>query len=526
MLLAFASASTAAAGQGAPWVAFTEAELRAVLSAPPTAGSPAAETELDAVRALQAFRTPALVDEANADAPRGPVEWARHVLGADFDPARQSRAVALLERVHQDVRVVNRAANAAWPERPRPARVDARIVPSLPNAIEGPSYPSARTAGTRVWAEVLAELYPHQRQALLDAAERSAWLRLLGGAHTPSDLVGGRRIADAFLHKLRAQPQYRAALAAARAEAAQGTSYLVPAAADAATSPKVVVYQATAVGRQLKYAVLLPRDYATSTRRYPVLYLLHGHTGHYRSWIEYAGLPLDTADHLEAIVVLADGGNAFYANWHGADGTHPQRWEEAIVRDLVGDVDGRWRTRVTRDARAIGGLSMGGYGAIAIALRHPDVFGFAFSSAGALRFAAHARDELASGSEDWNRPELWSKESRPPVDTPGFATQRERTPRGRVFATAAQANAADPFVLAGGLEPARAPFLHLDAGLQDELLPETLAFAERLRARGLPHALVLLPGGHEVPYWRTAFERTALSLRAFFAPPSLPAARP
>jgi S-formylglutathione hydrolase FrmB len=121
-----------------------------------------------------------------------------------------------------------------------------------------------------------------------------------------------------------------------------------------------------------------------------------------------------------------------------------------------------------------------------------------------------------SGNEDWNRPELWSSEEWLPVLITGFATQRERTPRGRVFVNAAQTRENDPFELARHIDPRHAPFLHLDCGLQDGLLPETLAFAQQLRESGLSHALVLLPGDHEAPYWAEAFARTRLALQTVF----------
>lgn len=279
-------------------------------------------------------------------------------------------------------------------------------------------------------------------------------------------------------------------------------------------SAQVIEYDSPAVGLRLKYTVLLPDGYAAaSPRRYPVLYLLHGHTGHHTSWLTYAKLPPDTATRLEAIVVLADGGNGFYVDWHGAEGARPNRWQAAIVDDLIPAVDRRWRTRAERGGRAIGGLSMGGYGAVTLALRHPDLFAVAFSSAGALRFAERAREELRSGVDDWNRPELWSKDERPPVAIAGFATQRERTPHGRVFLTDAQTRAFDPFDLARRIDPRRAPFLHLDCGLQDGLLPETRAFADLLHARGIKHSLVLMLGDHEVPYWADAFAHTSLALK-------------
>lgn len=281
-----------------------------------------------------------------------------------------------------------------------------------------------------------------------------------------------------------------------------------------------VDYDAPSVELRLRYIALFPDDYASSGRRYPVLYLLHGHTGNYRSWLDYAQLPPDAATRLDAIVVLVDGGNGFHVNWHGEEGPRPQRWEDALIRDLIPAVDKRWRTRSERSGRAIGGISMGGYGAITVVLRHPDTFIAAFSSAGALRFAERAREEIRSGKDDWNRPTLWSENENVPVLIRGFATQRERTPRGRVFVESGQTGAYDPFVLAQQIEPARAPHIHLDCGLQDSLLPETRAFAAALSAHRLRHSLIELPGDHDVPYWATAFEHTLLILKPLLAVPS------
>jgi putative tributyrin esterase len=302
------------------------------------------------------------------------------------------------------------------------------------------------------------------------------------------------------------------AAAAGTAAARIGPS---PACDEAGRRDREVVseYDSPAVQRRLKYTALLPSGDLARPNRYPVLYLLHGHTGHYRSWRTYAGLPADAATRLGAIIVLADGGNAFYVNWQAAEEQRSQRWQDAITHDLVSEVDRRWPTRAGREARAIGGLSMGGYGAIAIALSRPELFTAAFSSAGALRFAAHAREDLRSGQDDWNRPELWSSEEKPAVDIDGFATQRERTPRGRVFGTAAQAEAADPFMLIEHIPPQQTPYMHLDCGLKDTLLPETRDFVARLRARGIDHSSLELPGDHETPYWAQAFEHSLLIMK-------------
>lgn len=89
----------------------------------------------------------------------------------------------------------------------------------------------------------------------------------------------------------------------------------------------VVSYRSPATGLTLRATVLLPDSYQTQpTKRYPVFYLLHGHTGNFTSWLNYARFPPRYADDYQTIVVLADGGNSFYVNWDGqTDGkTHPQ----------------------------------------------------------------------------------------------------------------------------------------------------------------------------------------------------------
>lgn len=178
------------------------------------------QADLDTVLAFQAFRSPAQEAEANADAPRGPVEWAQNILGSTFSAETYPLTTALIVDVHNDMRAINRAANNVHGLRPRPAIRDARVKPSLPNVAQAdnPSYPSARTAGSLVWAYVLAEIFPEHRDAFFTAADRTAWLRLLGGAHYPSDIAGGRLVGEAAWQALRRNSAFHLRLAEAKAE--------------------------------------------------------------------------------------------------------------------------------------------------------------------------------------------------------------------------------------------------------------------------------------------------------------------
>lgn len=124
------------------------------------------------------------------------------------------------------------------------------------------------------------------------------------------------------------------------------------------------------------YCVDLPADYASSARRYPVLYFLHGLFGNDHRWIDRGGK--DIFDRLTAdgtigpvIVVLPNGGETFYIN--SEDGK--DRYEDFFIQELVPFIDRQYRTVDSKAARAISGVSMGGYGALHLAMRHSDVFG-------------------------------------------------------------------------------------------------------------------------------------------------------
>jgi acid phosphatase (class A) len=223
-VLAVAGCAHAQTPQAAPprtatFVAPEALDLAHTLPRWPADDTLAGQTDLETVRDLALFRTPELAAEADADAPLGPVAWTARIAGVGFGAETHPRTAALLVAVHDDMRAVNRAANAVHGWRERPSVRDPSITPSL--SLGGqptPAYPSARTAGSRVWAGVLCDLSPAHCPAFEAAAARTAWLRVLGGVHYPSDVTGGRIVGDAFLVRLRAVPGYQTALDAARSE--------------------------------------------------------------------------------------------------------------------------------------------------------------------------------------------------------------------------------------------------------------------------------------------------------------------
>jgi enterochelin esterase family protein len=145
-----------------------------------------------------------------------------------------------------------------------------------------------------------------------------------------------------------------------------------------------------------RVSVWLPPSYARAvTRHYPVIYWLAGFAGTGESLFQGRPWQPGLAERLdrlvatgamgEVIVVAPDGfsrwGGAQYLDSpvHGGHATH-------LVRELVPEIDRRFRTFATRDARAIGGPSSGGFGALVHAMKHPDVFSAVASHAGDCYF--------------------------------------------------------------------------------------------------------------------------------------------
>ena len=129
--------------------------------------------------------------------------------------------------------------------------------------------------------------------------------------------------------------------------------------------------------------VLLPAGY-DPTIDYPVLYLLHGGIGSYVDWTE-AGNAAAITEPYDVIVVMPEaGGGGWYSDWYNQGRGGTPMWEAFHIGELIDWVDSTYSTIPDRSGRAIAGLSMGGFGAMSYAARHPDLFVAAASFSGAL----------------------------------------------------------------------------------------------------------------------------------------------
>ena len=235
-----------------------------------------------------------------------------------------------------------------------------------------------------------------------------------------------------------------------------------------------------ALGRPIPYTLYLPDGYAAGGR-HPVLYLLHGHGGHEGDWLDGGGLAA-TMDRLIAagevppmLVVMPGLGNGWYVD--NPDPGGAGRVASAFLDDLMPAIDRTWPTDPRREQRAIAGLSMGGFGAIRLAMLRPDLFAAAASLSGALVTDAQAATPEWAG---W-----FSGAFGTPVDPRRF-----------------QAAAPQHMLAAFAASPVR-PALLFTCGNQDELgLAESnLLFFLALQRAGIPAELRIGPGGHDWQVW-------------------------
>jgi enterochelin esterase-like enzyme len=216
--------------------------------------------------------------------------------------------------------------------------------------------------------------------------------------------------------------------------------------------------------RQMTYRVYLPPDYFSTEeyRHYPTLYMLHGAGGNYTEWSdsllpEQLDAMIVTGLVQPMIVVMPDGGErTYWANWDEG----PQ-WSDYMAYDVVTEVDSRYRTSAFAAGRAIGGLSMGGLGAMQVAMRHPEIFGVIGAHSPSIRLEPD--------------PELWF------LSPVSFLTH-------------------NPIWLASYPSSQNMTYW-LDVGTDDWWRPNIEELRDALLAAHLNLTYRVFPGTHEAEYW-------------------------
>jgi enterochelin esterase-like enzyme len=218
------------------------------------------------------------------------------------------------------------------------------------------------------------------------------------------------------------------------------------------------------IGDSFKYRVYLPPDYLNSTgTHYPVLYMLHGAGGNYTEWSdsflpEQVDRMIVSGEIQPMIVVMPDDGESTYwANWDNGP-----RWGDYVSEDVVTTIDLRYRTQPSAAGRAIGGLSMGGLGALNLAFQHPDVFGVVGSHSPSVRLQPDPTLWFLTGDNFWQNNPVW------------LASH------------------------AGGLEELK---MWVDVGSDDIWLPNIETTHDAIVQQGLHVDWHEFPGTHEASYW-------------------------
>ncbi|MFV0467603.1 MAG: alpha/beta hydrolase, partial [Dysgonomonas sp.] len=143
-----------------------------------------------------------------------------------------------------------------------------------------------------------------------------------------------------------------------------------------------VIVHSDKMNIDVKNVVILPGGYdKKSEKKYPVLYLLHGYSGNFGSWIALKPELPKEATRLGMIIVCPDGKNAWY--WDSPVDPKLQ-YDTYVSKELVGFIDRNYKTIQTPKGRAIAGLSMGGHGALWLAINHQDVYGACGSMSGGV----------------------------------------------------------------------------------------------------------------------------------------------
>ena len=233
-------------------------------------------------------------------------------------------------------------------------------------------------------------------------------------------------------------------------------------------------FVSTALAREMPYEVVLPAGYSGSQERYPVLYLLHGWQGDETNFVSLTHL-VEDASAYKLIVVTPRAENSWYVN----SATRAEaRYADYVFQDLIAEVDAHYRTIASPHARAIAGISMGGYGAMLFSLRHPGAFAFAASISGA--FAGPSGIESVM-------PQL-----KPSTDDAfGVAGSTTRTQN-------------DVDTLIGAVDRTEQPYFFLECGASDPLLSSNRRVVEELSSHGFAYEYHELPGAHTWPFWSEA----------------------
>lgn len=244
---------------------------------------------------------------------------------------------------------------------------------------------------------------------------------------------------------------------------------------------ETIKVESAAMHKQIDVSVVLPDSYGA--RALPVVYLLHGYGDN--NLVGYLGRTnvRQLADRLDLIVVIPDGGTSWYFD-SPVDPAY--KYETFVSSELINYIDKNYLTDARRERRAVTGLSMGGHGALYLAIRHQDKFGAAGSMSGGVDFRPF--------------PDSWDIKLRLGEEK----THQDNWDKNTVIAQV-------PLLKDGALQ------LIIDCGTEDFFFPVNLQLHEALTKHGIHHEFTSRQGNHSWTYWRRSLRDHMLFFSDFFS---------
>lgn len=239
------------------------------------------------------------------------------------------------------------------------------------------------------------------------------------------------------------------------------------------------------MARQMPYRVALPKNYtSSSSERFPVIYLLHGLTGHYDNWGDKGKISEYLAPY-NFIVVMPEGDNGWYTD---SISVPNDKYESYIVKELIPEIDKKFRTNSARSGRIIAGLSMGGYGSLKFGLKYPEMFQLVGSFSGAL------------GASSWSEKTVgnsWKALTDSVMSVYGADDSQTRKDND-IYKIVREMPADKMKTL---------PFIYVDCGTEDtSLIGLNRQFDALLFEKKIPHEYRQLPGAHNWQYWEAQIQ--------------------
>ena len=237
--------------------------------------------------------------------------------------------------------------------------------------------------------------------------------------------------------------------------------------------------------KTIKAVVITPDNYANATAL-PVVYLLNGYSGNYRSWIAGAKGIEAAVDLYQVIIVCPDGNNSWY--WDSPVDPN-YKYETYVSTELVNWIDSKYKTIKDKKGRAITGLSMGGHGGLYLAIKHPDVFGAGGSMSGGVDirpFPNNWEMSLRLGKYDQN-PDNWEKHT---------------------------------IINLLHLIKPNSLALIIDCGTEDFFYKVNENLHQQMLYRNIVHDYIIRPGAHNWTYWVNAVQYQLLFMSNYFKSPA------